>query len=197
MDRVLISACTNTIPIVCFSRSPRARICHSGCCDGRDPYGTLWIGTQKGLLRYDGNDFLGIEERNGLLSSEINALYAMPRKDELWLGTSKGVSIIEHANAPATFEFPVSSFELNDFSAGEKRRINQGDPLAFRLINHDHLFAGHTRTQYSLDGGPWIWFEGRKSLQNLPSGNHLLNLRGRLNHTGWYQLEPIRFKVRP
>lgn len=161
-----------------------------------DPYGTLWIGTQKGLIRYDGESFLGIEQRHGLLSSEINAVY-YSTQDELWLGTSKGISIIEQANRAETFEYEQAVFELSAFSVGEDRMINQGEALSFQLLPKDPLYYELAKTQYKLDEGNWLWFEGRKDIENLTSGEHELQLRGRLSHTDWYALEPMVFNVRP
>ena len=52
------------------------------------PDGYLWIGTQEGLVRFDGIHF-EVYTRDKLNSTEIRALYT-DRDNTLWIGTSTG-----------------------------------------------------------------------------------------------------------
>ncbi|MBN2625832.1 MAG: diguanylate cyclase [Spirochaetales bacterium] len=61
----------------------------------QDSRGFLWIGTQYGLNRYDGREFLTYEYEpfngNGLPDNQIQTLY-MGKDDILWIGTYAGLS---------------------------------------------------------------------------------------------------------
>jgi ligand-binding sensor domain-containing protein len=51
---------------------------------------SLWIGTDQGLIRYDGKDIIPIIERGGRLEEEITALFS--EGGNIWVGTSRGIS---------------------------------------------------------------------------------------------------------
>lgn len=55
------------------------------------PDGYLWVGTQEGLLRFDGVRFVTFDKRNipGLQTNEIDALL-VDRRGDLWIGTRGG-----------------------------------------------------------------------------------------------------------
>jgi len=56
----------------------------------QDDEGYLWIGTQGGLVRYDGVAFTNYTTRDGLVNDEINALLR-DREGDLWIGTQGGL----------------------------------------------------------------------------------------------------------
>jgi len=58
----------------------------------QDEIGYLWLGTQGGgICSFDGNTFEIWNEKNGLLSNYINALYS--KNDSLFIGTDVGLSV--------------------------------------------------------------------------------------------------------
>jgi ligand-binding sensor domain-containing protein len=63
----------------------------------QDSYGFMWFGTQDGLNRYDGKQFLAYSQQNAmgrnLPSNIITSLFYDTRKDLLWVGTAQGACI--------------------------------------------------------------------------------------------------------
>ncbi|RFP19286.1 MULTISPECIES: diguanylate cyclase [unclassified Duganella] len=55
----------------------------------QDRTGYLWLGTENGLFRYNGDKFERYAKAEGLRQTEVTALLA--RGDQLWVGTSEGL----------------------------------------------------------------------------------------------------------
>ena len=60
----------------------------------KDFAGRVWIGTRKGLLYYDGSDFVAFTTRDGLVDDHISAL-TVARDSTIWIGTTQGVSLYD------------------------------------------------------------------------------------------------------
>jgi len=64
-----------------------------------DRHGSIWVGTDGGLLQYDENNNLVHQftnssvDTNSILCDTIFCLYKNPREDTIWLGTKHGVCI--------------------------------------------------------------------------------------------------------
>lgn len=56
----------------------------------QDQNGYLWIATEAGLNRFNGNDFTIYNKSNsGLSSNELNTLLADPNENKIWIGTQR------------------------------------------------------------------------------------------------------------
>ncbi|MDP4271292.1 MAG: two-component regulator propeller domain-containing protein, partial [Bacteroidota bacterium] len=64
----------------------------------QDRQGILWIATRSGLNRFNGHEFrvFNKEEGNSINSDELNAVYADPKDDRIWIATSRcGLSVFD------------------------------------------------------------------------------------------------------
>ncbi len=73
-------------------------------CLFQDRQGFLWVGTQNGLFRYDGNRFRQFDKSHGLPSSRIESLQESP-DGTLWVGTRGGL-VRRHGDAFLGAELP-------------------------------------------------------------------------------------------
>lgn len=87
----------------------------------RDAEGYVWVGTQAGLARFDGNRFVSYTEDTapGLSGNFVNDLLA-DAQGRLWIGTYKGLSLRENGrfvSVPLRGEQGVE-FEVQDLALG-------------------------------------------------------------------------------
>ncbi|WP_168184679.1 diguanylate cyclase [Oleiagrimonas sp. MCCC 1A03011] len=91
----------------------------------RDRRGVLWVGTDKGLYRYDGREFVPVEddERAPL---RVNDLY-QARNGRIWIGAAQGLYVWRDGRVEAVADVPVDDL----------RRI-AGDGAQGVYVRHQH-----------------------------------------------------------
>ena len=64
----------------------------------QDSKGYIWMGTQAGLSRFDGKNFITYTTAQGLADNTVNCIFE-DRKHQLWIGTENGgVSVFNGFN---------------------------------------------------------------------------------------------------
>ena len=61
-------------------------------CLAQDSLGFVWVGTEDGLYRFSGREFLGYGQSDGLPSATIEHVLATP-EGKIWVGTPKGLAL--------------------------------------------------------------------------------------------------------
>ncbi|ASV32239.1 sensor histidine kinase [Maribacter cobaltidurans] len=136
-----------------------------------DKHGFLWVGTPKGINRYDGTDFKVFEESHegtsGLTNSYIEYIYE-DAKGALLIGTSRGLNLYDEKLAiirPYTFK-----------SEGE---IIQSEHISVIKNIDEFLWLGtaeHGLYRYNTETGKTARLEFPISEQDKPNNNRIIEL---------------------
>jgi ligand-binding sensor domain-containing protein len=90
----------------------------------QDRYGFIWIGTDDGLNRYDGNNFhvykKNIRDKYSISSSSIMSVFEDSRGD-LWIGTRQGLNLYDRRN-DRFIRYPRWSQSIVNSIAEDKER---------------------------------------------------------------------------
>lgn len=142
-----------------------------------DRKGQLWIGTLYGLYRYDGRSrtMKHITRHDGLLSDNINCLYYDAAEQQLWVGSSEGLSCISTGDAaeevPKAYATCIHQLSFGDSSYSDPQRLpvipydEHNLRIAFSqpefrnpsAIRYTYWFADHPEQHY-YTGNPFIQF---------------------------------------
>lgn len=92
-------------------------------CITQDKYGIIWIGTDEGLNRYDGNKVTVFRQgglsSSGLRSSWINGLFN-DHEGNLWIGTENGAYVYDIESG----QISICDFDCDDRELLSRQRIN-------------------------------------------------------------------------
>lgn len=137
----------------------------------QDSTGFLWVGTEDGLYRYDGNKFSGFGLDEGLPSTWISDLLATPEGD-LWVCTPQGLAV---KNGP---EFKTIGKESDELPAGFCRAIIRDGSGVVWVAHNSGLFFRHDNRFKRFTGLP----EGQiSSIASLPGSSSSILVSTRNN----------------
>ena len=135
----------------------------------QDSQGYLWVGTQSGVYRYDGNEFRAVGDRTTLPSLDVQSV-AATSDGSIWLGTPRGLGVIRHGRVEKISTEP--SFEI----VGE---------AALAIGLDDAVYAGsrlgllRITTANGVDRREWLSREAVSGVSSLPDGSVWFGLRQR------------------
>ncbi len=138
-------------------------------CFGEDSHGRMWIGTERGLNRYNGYDFHHYLNTPDSTSIPDNRIYDIctDRAGRLWVGTETGVAMYNGDNSFR--RFPIDSDEKAVYQVLCDRRgrviLNMMEDLCVldtasrRFVNvnpaFDRFYSYHSRCY--IDSGNLLW----------------------------------------
>lgn len=108
----------------------------------QDKTGAIWIGTEKGLLRYNGNSTKKFDQHNGLPEKSVYA--SIERYGKLWFATSKN-RILNYQNG-----------ELKEVKASASYQNRLGKPYSPNLtyalsVQQDKIYLIAGQSLYQMD----------------------------------------------
>lgn len=149
-------------PFVCINRS-NSGISYDGISDIlQDSRGLLWIGTFKGLNRYDGNRFTVYDKDD--LGSPSDFIHCLEEDSNanIWVGTDRGVVIYDYSH-DSFIKFDC----LSDQGTVIDNKVNNIKLVGRKMwltVNHQGMFS------YDLDSKELINYFFKDGKQTLPQG---------------------------
>ena len=125
------------------------------------PDGYLWIGTVRGLNRYDGSNFKVYSQRERLIDDNVSAL--CPDTDgRLWIGTGSGIAMIRNGQVDTTVRvavgrvFQILSLDSGRllFSTRSRLQLLDKESGAYQTVFQDSRLAYNS---FERTSGGYIW----------------------------------------
>lgn len=160
----------------------------------QDSKGYIWLGTDNGLSRFDGNQFTFYQKNNKLYAnlhaSSINTI-CETKVNELWLGTENGVYIYnpvkdnftafssqtnEHTRITSWVTHIVQDKEENIWIATRKQGIFQYNVSTQKLTQYEIPQNNNTAIRILNDKQNNIWVSGPYRLCRLNKANNIFEV---------------------
>ena len=131
-----------------------------------DPDGMMWFGTQGGVSRYDGKEFVNLTTKNGLVHNCVTAIHR-DSDGAMWFGTNEGVS---HYDGKKFVNFTTDDGLVNN-------RVR-----AIHRANVDELWFGTYDGVSRYDGEGFVTFNAHDGLP----GNFITAMNGGADGVMWF-----------
>jgi len=159
-----------------------------------DKAGRIWLGTDNGVIRWDGRTRRDYSKAEGLAGREVNrAAGWIDDAGRIWIGTNDGVSLYNERFDPEPETFPppliaITTLDVNgkkvDFSEELSLGYRQNN-LVFHFIGTSFLDENRLRFESRLDGFDPSWSpeyaaaDRQIRYTNLPPGTYVFHLRAK------------------
>ncbi len=166
-----------------------------------DENGRLWMASPNGLYCLIGDDFYRFSMAHGLPAKDVNHVM-IDRDHTLWVSTSLGIAQLD-LNQPLPLADPPNIFwktlKVNDQARAfdQLSNLKATARLQIDLGCINMLYADKISWQMRVKKeDPWQRFDTKTiTLSNLQPGNYNLQVRARLPHSSWQELEPITWVI--
>jgi diguanylate cyclase (GGDEF)-like protein len=154
-----------------------------------DPRGWVWLGTDAGLLAWNGQEWRQLTQESGLIWNDVNQGAMTAAADgSLWIGTSGGIAHLLHperAFDPVPVSVEVTSIRRGDESyavAGGIELPWSQLPLTIQLSSPAMRNRSQLAFEYRLEGSQSDWIESQNGIavfSGLPPGKYTFTARVR------------------
>jgi len=164
----------------------------------------IWIGNMKGLYLLDGNSIKHLNRQTGLPSDEVFSLCYDKEKNQLYIGTSNGISFLD-ISLFDNHVLPSLDVKIVSVKAGDSIYTSFNN-LVFEPTQH-HVYIdfkalnfsspGSVKYKYNLNGE---WVETDHDFLNfisLESGKYELQIMAKSQNSDWGKPYNLIFEVRP
>lgn len=145
-----------------------------------DSRGWVWLGTDEGLLAWNGKSWRHLTQESGLIWNDLNqGVLANAPDGSLWMGTSGGISHLmhpEHVFDPVPLSLMITGIRRGDQSFTVAQKISlpwSAEPMRFRFAMSSMRNRSESRFQYRMEGLRQDWIDTRDAsvvYSTLPPG---------------------------
>jgi diguanylate cyclase (GGDEF)-like protein len=173
-----------------------------------DARGWLWIGTDDGVLAWNGSSWRRFTQEDGLIWNDINDSMMTNGPDgSIWVATSGGLSRILHPER--MFATPLLRIAIIEARIGERLLPLEGacklpwsrQDMSFQFAAPDSINRAGLRFHYRLAGLQPDWIESRDQtahFQTLPPGEYSFEVYAQDSVSGTHSVTTAyRFRVMP
>ena len=164
----------------------------------------LWIGNMKGLYLFDGYSIKLINRQTGLPSNEVYSLFYDKEKNNLYVGTSNGITILD-VNLFDNYIPPQLNVKILSIKAGDSVYTSYNNLIFKPEQNHVYIdfktlsfsSPGSVKYKYNLNGE---WEETDHDfldLISLKNGNYELQILAKTQNADWSKPYYLTFRVLP
>jgi len=175
--------------------------------------GSFWLGTERGLIRYDTdtNDYRVFDRSDGLLNNNVNRNSFYNEQSTLYFGTIGGINFFNPTDIPKNESLPKVTFQKLKISNNEvgisknsplKKALNQLDTLKLKhnqsSFSIEYMGVSHTRSEknsyaYMLEGLEEDWKhvgqQRSANYTNIKPGEYVFRLKA-ANNDGYWTSDP-------
>jgi diguanylate cyclase (GGDEF)-like protein len=175
-----------------------------------DARGWVWLGTDQGVVVFDGTLWRRIDQEDGLIWNDTQVYGFLADTDgSVWIGTSAGLTHIRDPQslmgAPKPLDLQVARAHLGTESLDPRRKtqVSWRSDAAFDVHLSSHSFSRSAQTEfrYRLIGLSSQWFGSRNPEIHVPAldaGNYTLEvLAVDLPHARTSAIISMSFEVLP